>query len=93
MIVFEEEDKMETEDKKEERQDEEELLNEINADLARQVQEELAEDANQTEEESAIMLNMVGTVTRDEYVQRDMPEGTIITAPYYTDVNVLVTLK
>ena len=49
--------------------------------------------ANQTEEESAIMLNMVGTVTRDEYVQRDMPEGTIITAPYYTDLNVLVTLK
>ena len=49
--------------------------------------------ANQTEEESAIMLNMVGTVTRDEYVQRDMPEGTIITDPYYTDLNVLVMIK
>ena len=28
-----------------------------------------------------------------EYFQRDMPEGTVITAPYYSDLNVLVTLK
>ena len=29
----------------------------------------------------------------EEYWSRDMPEGTITTAPYYADVNVLITLK
>ena len=43
--------------------------------------------------ESAIMENMRGTLERGEYRFRDMPEGTVITAPYYTDLNVLVTLK
>ena len=48
--------------------------------------------ANQTEEETAIMLNMFGTMTHDEYMIRDIPEGTIITEPYYTDLNVLVMI-
>ena len=49
--------------------------------------------ANQTDEETAILQKLLGSLPREEYLQRDMPEGTIITAPYYTDLNVLVTLK
>ena len=29
----------------------------------------------------------------EQYAYRDMPDGTITTSPYYTDLNVLVTLK
>ena len=49
--------------------------------------------ANQTDEENAIMQKLFGSLPREEYLQRDMPEGTVITVPYYTDLNVLVTLK
>ena len=33
------------------------------------------------------------SLPRDVFMKRDMPEGTVITVPYYTDLNVLVTLK
>ena len=49
--------------------------------------------ANQSEEENAIMKKLSESIPREEYSQRDMPEGTIVTAPYYTDMNVLVILK
>lgn len=29
----------------------------------------------------------------EEYAYRDTPEGTIVTVPYYTDLNVLVIRK
>ena len=46
-----------------------------------------------SEEENAIMEKLNGALPRKEYVLRDMPEGTVTTNPYYTDLNVLVTLK
>ena len=49
--------------------------------------------ADQTKEETAIMEALSESLSRDKYLHRDMPEGTVITAPYYTDLNVLVTLK
>ena len=49
--------------------------------------------ANQSEEENAIMKKLSESIPREENSQRDMPEGTIVTAPYYTDMNVLVILK
>ena len=50
-------------------------------------------ETEQTEEETAIMKSLHGALSRTEYEQRDMPEGTVITVPYYTDCNVLVVLK
>ena len=49
--------------------------------------------AKQTEEETAIKERMHKTLSPGEHRYRDMPEGTITTAPYYADVNVLITLK
>ena len=49
--------------------------------------------AHQTEEENAIMQNLRGSLTREVYRFRDMPEGTVNTSPYYSDINVAVTLK
>ena len=46
-----------------------------------------------TEEEFAILSGMHDELSPGTHRYRDMPEGTIITAPYYSDVNVLVTLK
>ena len=46
-----------------------------------------------TEEENAIMGDLVWSLQFEKYDQRDRPEGTIITDPYYTDFNVLVTMK
>ena len=46
-----------------------------------------------TEEENAIMGDLVRPLQFEKYDQRDRPEGTIITDPYYTDFNVLVTMK
>ena len=34
-----------------------------------------------------------GLEKSDDLSEDDMPEGTVITVPYYTDLNVLVTLK
>ena len=39
------------------------------------------------------MKKLSESIPREENSQRDMPEGTIVTAPYYTDMNVLVILK
>ena len=50
-------------------------------------------EANYTEEENAIMSALRDSLPRDVFMKRDMPEGTVITVPYYTDLNVLVTLK
>ena len=49
--------------------------------------------ANATEEQHAIMVGLNRGTSFEEYWSRDMPEGTITTALYYTDMNVLVTLK
>ena len=49
--------------------------------------------AKQTEEEAAIMSGWNKTLSPGEHRLRDMPEGTITTAPYYSDMNVLVILK
>ncbi len=49
--------------------------------------------AKHTEEETAIMSGMHEALPPGEHSYRDMPEGTITTAPYYSDMNVLVTLK
>ena len=49
--------------------------------------------ANQTEEEVAILDALFESLPNGVYRNRDMPEGTITTSPYYTDFNVLVTLK
>ena len=48
---------------------------------------------NSYEKEIAIMDNLRETFPSGAYDQGDMPEGTIITAPYYSDLNVLVALK
>ena len=48
---------------------------------------------NQTEEENRIMEDLGASLSYTLYFHRDMPEGTVVTAPYYTDLNVLVTLK
>jgi ABC-type amino acid transport substrate-binding protein len=45
------------------------------------------------DEELAIMEGLDEAIPPSKYVSRDIPEGTITTAPYYTDLNVLVTLK
>ena len=49
--------------------------------------------AKYTEEEKAIMSGIDKALPNGEYRLKDMPEGTITTAPYYSDMNVLVTLK
>ena len=49
--------------------------------------------ANLTEEETAIMSALHDSLPGEVFKFRDMPEGTITTSPYYTDLNVLVTLK
>ena len=48
---------------------------------------------NLTDEEIALMRNLLGSLSKEVFGNRDMPEGTVITAPYYTDLNVLVALK
>ena len=50
-------------------------------------------EANYTEEENAIMSALRDSLPRDVFMKRDMPEGTVTTAPYYSDLNVIVTLK
>jgi ABC-type amino acid transport substrate-binding protein len=50
-------------------------------------------EKSRTVEENAIMNAMRDSLPKGVYKNRDMPEGTIITSPYYTDLNVLVTLK
>ena len=50
-------------------------------------------DENQTEEETAIMDALLGAFPNGVFKNRDIPEGTITTTPYYSDLNVLVTLK
>ena len=50
-------------------------------------------EKNQTEEENAIMKALHESLPKDVFSNRDMPEGTVITTPFYTDLNVLVTLK
>ena len=46
-----------------------------------------------TDEENNLMKNVYGSLPREVFRNRDMPEGTVVTAPYYTDLNVLVALK
>ena len=50
-------------------------------------------EADRTDEENAIMNGMRETTSREELIHRDMPEGTVVTKPYYTDMNVVVVLK
>ena len=50
-------------------------------------------ESDYTEEEIAILDSVRSAVPREEYWKRDMPEGTVATAPYYTDLNVMVALK
>ena len=50
-------------------------------------------EKSRTVEENAIINAMRDSLPKGVYKNRDMPEGTIITSPYYTDLNVLVTLK
>ena len=50
-------------------------------------------EADRTEEENAIMQEMQDATTREERIHIDMPEGTVITDPYYTDMTVVVVLK
>ena len=49
--------------------------------------------AEHSEEENAIMSALNHSYPFEQYAYRDWPEGAIITVPYYTDLNVLVTLK
>lgn len=49
--------------------------------------------AEHTEEENAIMSALRRSFPFEEYACRDMPEGAIVTVPYYTDLNVLVVRK
>lgn len=49
--------------------------------------------AEHTEEENAIMSALRRSFPFEEYACRDMPEGAIVTLPYYTDLNVLVVRK
>ena len=53
----------------------------------------LEKEKGQTDEEIAIMKGLSVNKPIGGYHLRDMPEGTITTSPYYTDMNVLVTLK
>lgn len=50
-------------------------------------------EKSRTVEETAIINAMRDSLPKGVYKNRDMPEGTIITSAYYTDLNVLVTLK
>ena len=50
-------------------------------------------DTSHTEEEIAVMDGLMGSLPFENYDQRDRPEGTITTSPYYSDINVAVTLK
>ena len=49
--------------------------------------------AQHSEEENAIMSALRRSFPFEKYALRDMPEGTIATVPYYTDLNVLVVRK
>ena len=49
--------------------------------------------AKHSEEENAIMSALRRSFPFEEYAYRDTPEGTIVTVPYYTDLNVLVIRK
>ena len=44
-------------------------------------------------EENQALESMVPKASFDKYANRDIPEGTIITSPYFEDVPVLVVLK
>lgn len=63
--------------------------------MSEEEQEALVQEErkNATEEEQAIMDSLRESLSPGVYHKRDMPEGTVITAPYYTDLNVLVALK
>ena len=52
-----------------------------------------AKAAMHTEEENKIMGILAQTISFERYAYRDRPEGTIITVPYYTDIEVLVVKK
>jgi polar amino acid transport system substrate-binding protein len=49
--------------------------------------------AKSTEEEIAIMKSLSESLLTEVFRNRDKPEGTVITDPYYTDLNVLVVKK
>lgn len=49
--------------------------------------------ANYTEEEKKIMDDLTESLQEKRFSRRDRPEGTVITAPYYTDLNVLIVKK
>ena len=50
-------------------------------------------EASRTDEENAIIQSMRDATTREERITLDMPEGTVVTDPYYTDMTVVVVLK
>lgn len=50
-------------------------------------------EASRTDEENAIVQSMRDATTREERITLDMPEGTVVTDPYYTDMTVVVVLK
>ena len=50
-------------------------------------------EAKFSEEENAIMSDLRRSMPFEKYAFIDRPEGTVVTAPYYTDYNVAVVLK
>jgi hypothetical protein len=50
------------------------------------------EQAGMTEEEIALMDEVSESINFLTYAKSDMPDGTIVTAPYFTDVLVPVEL-
>lgn len=67
----------------------------VNSSLSEEEKAEMKEkfNADLTDEEMAILEVLNSSMAPEEYDQRDRPEGTVTTAPYYSDMNVLVTLK
>ena len=49
--------------------------------------------ARQTEEQNAVMGAIILCLPKGKLGQRDMPEGTVCTDPYYTDYQTLVIMK
>ena len=50
-------------------------------------------NSHYSEEESEVMKMMSELISREKLDKRDMPERTIITKPYYTDISVPVRMK
>ena len=73
----------------------ERILSEDNSSMSKEEFEIYLQEKrkNATEEEITIMDTLNETLPNEVFRNRDMPEGTVTTNPYYSDLNVLVTLK